>query len=607
MKLWETFRYELAYQSRSYATWFYFVILSGISFLMAAVVFVDEPLAGGYFLNAPYLVSRVSLITFFFLGLLALAPFAGNAAARDVETRMHPLLYCAPVRKAVYLGGRFLGAFVLGSIIMIAIPAGTLAAAFFPLEDAGVSGPVNLSAYISTYFLLLLPNTFVAVAFMFAVAVLSRRGIVSYLIAVLFCVAVLFSWQFIGEAQKNWDLAKFTDPLGVTITQDLKKMWTPAQKNALMPGMETFTLLNRLLWLSLSLAVLASTYFLFKPAPTATVDKKSRRRKSAAEFTADADNYKSETGSVIIPVVNKSFDASTRLLQMSTIARESFMLIAKGWGWLAAACMVLFVITTGPLRFSDYYGIAELPTTGKLLEEIENLKTHGVWFIIPLLIIYYAGEFVWRERDARLNEIVGAAPIPAWASFTGKFTGLLCALLLMQLLLMIAGMIAQMQMGYYNFEIGVYLKILLGIRLIDYILLAALAFTLHVILNQKYLAHLITVMFYLSAIFGPDLGIESRLLLYGTDPGWGYSDIRGLDPYVYPWLLFKLYWAGWALLLAVVANVLWPRGTEKNMSTRWRQGIRKLTMSTKATAVVAGLIIMIAGGVIYYNTHILHP
>ena len=37
----------------------------------------------------------------------------GAAAARDVQTRMHPLTCTAPVSKADYLGGRFLAAFVL--------------------------------------------------------------------------------------------------------------------------------------------------------------------------------------------------------------------------------------------------------------------------------------------------------------------------------------------------------------------------------------------------------------------------------------------------------------------------------------------------------------
>ena len=132
MRLWETFKYELMYQARTYSTWFYFLLLLVLTYLMGAIVFVDEPIRGSYFLNAPYVVALVSLISFFFMGLLMLAPFAGNAAARDVETRMHPLINTTPISKHIYLGGRFLAAFTLGSIVMLGIPFGMVGAAFFP-------------------------------------------------------------------------------------------------------------------------------------------------------------------------------------------------------------------------------------------------------------------------------------------------------------------------------------------------------------------------------------------------------------------------------------------------------------------------------------------
>src|SRR5690606_4088983 len=142
--------------------------------------------------------------------------------------------------------------------------------------------------------------------------------------------------------------------------------------------------------------------------------------------------------------------------------------IAMGWGWMASACMVLFVVLTGRMWFSDYYDIPELPVTGNLLGTLENVNEHGIWFIIPLLIIYYAGELVWRERDASVNDIMGAAPLPLWVSFAGKFGGMLLALIVLQLFFIIAGIVLQISMGYYHFQIPVYLKILFGLRLVDY-------------------------------------------------------------------------------------------------------------------------------------------
>ncbi len=607
MKLWETFRYELVYQSRAVSTWFYFALLLVLSFLMAAAVFIDEPLAGGYFLNAPYIVTKVSLITFFFVGLLTLAPLAGNAAARDLENRMHPLVYSSPIAKHVYLGGRFLAAFALGSIIMLAIPLGVFIAGLFPLEHAALIGPMNAASYLTTYLLLLLPNTFIVVAFMFAVATLKRKGMLSYLIAVITGVVVIASWQLIGQQQGNWNLANLTDPLGLTIMQQLKPLWSANQKNTLLPGLESSTLLNRLLWLALSACVLTITYLRFKTSTLSIYDKKAESKRNQTETSAITNYQVYQSAEVAIPNVNKSFDLSTRMLQFSTIAKESFRLIAFGWGWMAMACMLLFVVLTGSMWFSDYYGIPELPVTGNLLGTLENVNDHGIWFIIPLLIIYYAGELVWRDRDARLNDIIGATPLPVWVSFAGKFVGVVIALVVMQLFLMLAGILLQISLGYYHFQIPVYLKILLGLRLVDYVLITGLAFALHVILNQKYLAHLIAVLFYLFTIFGSQFGIESGLLMYASDPGWSYSDLRGLSPYLQPWLYFKMYWAAWAVLLMIVTMALWPRGTEKSFAKRFQHGFGKSNLRLKVFTGFSVLLIFIFGGIIFYSTHVLHP
>jgi ABC-2 type transport system permease protein len=603
MKLWETFRYELAYQLRNVSTWVYFLLLLVLSYFMAAAIFTDEPLAGGYFLNAPFIVAKVSLITFFLMGMLVLAQFAGNAATRDLESRMHPLLYTTPISKHIYLGGRFLAAFALGSLVMLAIPAGVFAAALFPMEDAGLVGPLSAANYLSTYFLLLLPNAFFAVAFMFATAVLSKKGILTYLIAVLIGVVAISSWQILGVQEKNWALANLTDPIGISKITELKKAWSANEKNTLLPATENAVLLNRVVWIALSFGILLATYLQFKRGTVA--EKRSKKKQNLSAPAAPTSFQLTEH--VAIPQVQKDFDFSTRLLQMLTVGRESFRIIALGWGWMAMACMFAFVFFTGPMWFSDYYDIPELPVTGNLLATLENTMEHGIWFIIPLLIIYYAGELVWRNRDARLNEIIGAAPVPVWVSFAGKLGGMILALIIMQLLLMVASILVQVSMGYYNFQLPVYLKILLGIRLADYVLLAVLAFAVHVVLNQKYMAHLVCVLIYVFALLGPEFGIDSRLLLYGSDPGWAYSDLRGLEPFMGPWLFFKSYWGAWGLLLAVMTVLLWPRGTEYRLQKRFQQGIRKNGYRIKAIAGLSMLLIVVLGGLIFYNTEILYP
>jgi len=615
MKLWETFRFEVVYQLHRVSTWFYFVFLLGVAFLMARDVFVAEAQEGNYFLNAPFAVAQVTLVACI-LSLLALAALAGGAAARDVETRMHPLLYTSPISKAAYLGGRFLAAFSLGALIMTAVPAGLIAAALLPGSHADLIGPFRPAAYLSAYFLLALPNAFVAIALMFSAAVLARRGVASYLGGAFVFFSSVVSWQVVAVLLGHWGVAKLTDPLGLTLINELSKVWTPSQKNTLIVGPQMSILSNRLVWVGVGLGVLGLTYLRFRFAHVAADSRRLGRKRAGARLPA-ADAAKAEPTSggsnaasarvtpLAVPQVQRTFGFATRMRQTLAVARESFRVIMKGWGGFALAGLGGLVVLIGPFLFQDE-GFPQIPTTGQFVGFLEQPGEHGMWLVVPLLIVYYAGELVWRERDARLGEIAGAAPVPVWVSFAGKFAGLALMLVAVQAVVMAAAIVVQARMGYYKFEVGLYARILFGIRLTDYLLFALLAFVVHVVVDQKYVGHLIAVIAYLLVAFGPQLGIEPGLLVYGSDPGWTYSDMRGLEPFIGPLLLFKFYWAAWALLLAIAAKLLWPRGTERGVGPRLRVAGRRLTRRTVATAVVAVALVMTFGGVIIYNTKVLY-
>lgn len=80
----------------------------------------------------------------------------------------------------------------------------------------------------------------------------------------------------------------------------------------------------------------------------------------------------------------------------------------------------------------------------------------------------------------------------------------------------------------------------------------------------------------------------------------------GFGPSLGPWLWFKLYWAAWALLLAVVARLFWVRSMEGSIRSRFKVARQRLTRPTAVIAVTGmGLIIML-GGFIFYNTNMLN-
>ena len=192
-------------------------------------------------------------------------------------------------------------------------------------------------------------------------------------------------------------------------------------------------------------------------------------------------------------------------------------------------------------------------------------------------------------------------------SFLGKFMGLSLVLVLVQALVVGAGIFNQAFLGHADFQFAVYGRTHLGLQLPGYIVIAVLALVVHVLVNHKYVAHLLVAIALM--LVGPArgaLGLEHNLLVYGSDPGWSYSDMRGFEPFMGPWFWFTFYWAAWALLLAVAATVFWVRGKEPSLRARLGLARRRLTPHVAASIAAALALILTVGGFIFYNTNVLN-
>ena len=535
--------------------------------------------------NSPYAIAQDTVLTGLLWILMAPA-VAGSAAARDVQTRMHPLIYAAPISKADYLGGRFLAAFVLNALILLAVPLGILAAVYLPGREPELVGPLRPAVYLSSYGVLALPTAFTFTAVQFSLAALKRRAIVSYLGTVLFFVTV-----------------------GATAGLVLNVLQMPTLGTAAGSHMPHH-----------------------RPCPhVGHID--TARKEHRSDRTGKLDTREStpmdrrrfghtrihlcplsprSPGSVMrrisVPQVRRKFGFATHARQTCAIAGTAFGTIAKSAAGLVALAVAMLVVLLAPALMA-LRGVPLLPRTAQVLTVLTAPVADNPrlpWVLIPLLIVFYAGELVWRERDAGLSEIADATPVPEWALFLGKFLGLSLVLVALMALVATAGVLGQMRMGYFDFEIGLYLRILFGLQLIDYILFALLVFVVHAVVNQKHVGYLVALIAYGVIVFPSTFGLEHHLLIYGSGPRWTYSDIRGFGPSLGPWLWFKLYWAAWAVLLAVAGRLLWARGAERSLWSRLQVARRRFTRATAGVAAMAVALIVTLGGFIFYNTNSLN-
>jgi ABC-2 type transport system permease protein len=608
MKLREIFRFELACQVRRVWTWLFFAVLVVIAFLLTRDASLSEALRDDFFVNSPFAVAKVTVVGSL-IWLLVAAAVAGEAAARDVATGIHPLTYTAPVSKADYLGGRFLAALVLNALILLAVQAGILLAVYSPGVHPEAIGPLRPAAYLTAYGFIALPNAFVATAIQFSLATRTGRPMASYLGSLLlFFMAYVVGLFLLFQGRQ--DLANLLDPIGIHfILSELSHLWTTYEKSWRLLELEGTVLTNRLLWLGIALGALAVTFLRFRFAHrTESTGWRRRTRRGDAHSPMPAGIGVTASTPISVPQVPRTFGIGIHARQTLAIARDSFRTIARSWAGLALLAAIPMLAVLVVLDQMSLNGVPLVPTTVRVISELTAPLSAELsrWVIIPLLLVFFAGELVWREREAGLGELTDATPVPEWVPFLGKFLGLGLVLLVFMALLMTAGMLAQVILGYQNFEIGLYLKILFGLQLPEYLLFAVLALVVPVLVDQKYIGHLVGIIAYVFILIASLFGIEHDLLIYGAGPGWSYTEMRGFGPFLGPWLWFKLYWAVWALLLAVVARLLWVRGRERGLGVRLQLARRRFTRPTAWTAAAAVGLLLTLGGFIFYNTNVLN-
>jgi ABC-2 type transport system permease protein len=311
---------------------------------------------------------------------------------------------------------------------------------------------------------------------------------------------------------------------------------------------------------------------------------------------------------ISVPQVGRSFGFATNFSQTLTIAWASFGKIARHPIGLTLVGAIALVSAVFGDQIMTQFGIPLQPTTGQVIgylaAPVGNISTP--WVVIPLLILYFASELVWRERDAGLSDMADAAPVPEWALLTGKFLGLGLIIVVWMALLMTGGIGMQVGLGYLNFEIGLYLQALFGLQLVDYLLFALLVLVVQVIVNQKYIGYLVMLLVLGFIAFPSTFKVEHSMLIFGKDPGWWYTDMRGFEATIWPWLWFKAYWIAWALLLAVAAKLLWARGREQSLKYRLQVAKRRFTSTTMWVAVIGAGLIFTMGSFIFYNTNVLN-
>ena len=130
-------------------------------------------------------------------------------------------------------------------------------------------------------------------------------------------------------------------------------------------------------------------------------------------------------------------------------------------------------------------------------------------FLLFIIVAFYAGELVWRERTARISDVTDAFPLPDWIPPAAKAHGARgshCRL--SQPPAASSAPSYQLIRGYHRIEPGLYVANI-ALTALKFLLLGALALFLQVIANNKFRGYLLVVLFLISRIVLKQLNFDT--------------------------------------------------------------------------------------------------
>ncbi|PZX54977.1 ABC transporter permease/M1 family aminopeptidase [Algoriphagus chordae] len=542
-----------------------------------------------------------------FVGLFSLASvfiimfFVISGILRDAHYKMDALIYSTSVEKTQFFWSRFLGVFAFSVLAFTAFIIGMLLAhSIAPLDPERIAS-FRYASYLNPWLTVVLPNIFICSSIIFSVAILSNSNVATYVSAVviymfyMICAIFLNSplmAQSVPASPEAMAIAALADPFGISAFFEQTQFWTAFEKNSHLLSFSGLYMWNRLLWLGIAILILLVSYRIFS---FRKLNQKVEKVKVYPKDKIEPIAYKT---------FNPSFDLKSDLAALFSFLKIELNGLIKSLPFIAIMLIWLVLsiseIYSRIFHGGDYSDSLYPLTNLIIINIIDPLKLLGV-----ILIIFYSGELVWRERSLNFNGIIDATPIKNWVLFVSK----LMALLLLPAILIGSGIIIglgfQIASGFFEIDLGRYLAMFYfnGLQLF---LFSVLAVFIQSLVKNRYLGMGITGIIIIASFLSPYIGIEHSLLRFGNLPHVDFSPMTGYSKETLKFLHLAIFWIGLAGIMAMISFKLWQRGIGQSLPFQFNS-LKKNWKNWERIGLALSLSIFLAAGLTFlYNTHLVN-
>ena len=580
--------FELSLQMRGVGFWLALVLLA--LFGWSTTSFEWFTVAGDsgerFKADSPFQLTFLALLA----GLTAIL-FAGvfvvNGVLRDEAHKSTEVIHATPVTTPAMQGARLVGAVMATALATGAVLLGAFAGRFMPwtdtaaLSDIGAIGGTYWLGYLHALVFGIGVNALLLTSLFALIAGISRSRMAVYVGAV-----VVFLLYTVASSLTSEDIPRFVramaDPLGGTALSLDTEFWSPSEQNRLLPPLSGWYGLNRLIYFLVSVGMLVAAFALSKRGIVAR-----RRGVLSKMFPSRAD---ASTGPApelrpvnTSPTGLQSFWTRVRYEYAQTVRSVPFLIL--GLVMVGLSGLVLWLTT------SDFQAERSLPTN----DIIAEAALGGALIPLLLILIFFSGDVIWRERAAGIHELVDSTRVGNLPVMAAKWVSMILVLATLLLAVMVMGMVMQTVLGDVPVELSTHLANA-ATPLPRLVILSVFVMFLQNFLPGR-MVGMITAGAAVAAVVVvlPLLPFYHPLMNFGGISLGDFSEMAGFASLGSArWT--AVYWGGLALVFAVLSMWLWRRGTETKLASRLG-GLRERVRPVGGVLAVLGLAAFVGGGI----------
>ena len=578
--------FELRLHTRQIAFWVTLVILAVVGLVAASADFLTVGAEGGQKIkiNGAYVITQfvatISVLTVFFG-----AVFTVTGMLRDDTHKALEVIHATPVTTRDMILSRMIAVWLVTFLCASAAAVGYMFGQFMPWAPEDAYGPFNALYYLHPILLFIGVNSLLVVSIFTAIAVTTRNRAIVYVSAVGILIVSLAIDGILTSQAPTWARA-LLEPFGSGAYVVETEFWSASERNAQLVGLNTWLGGNRLLMTGLSLIIFGVAFALSRRG----IVNRGRTRKAKVEAR---------------PAVPRRVAAHTPSLGLghafATVARRSrfeFANTVRSTAMIILLSLAAMIFVANVVLGDQFNPNPTLKTSSFLVQLA--LGSFGLSMVI--VMIFFGSDIVWRDRQAKMHEIIDATPVSNSALLLGKWGAL--GLLLLSM-------------------VGVGLVLAMGAQLIigdtvpvprTYVALAILSFFIGfffqgmlVMFIQNFMPGRVIGMFVAAgvliglAVVLPQLPFFHPLMSFGPGGPGSYSEMAGYQGFR-SWTFQMAYWGAFVVLLGVLSLWLWRRGNDIGLMQRLRAVPKRIGLPSGALAGVS-LATFIGLGVAGYQSY----